>query len=132
MKSWKIFFTLGAMSAICAYSFYWLFDDLFYFMMQDKVNLSNEPIPDGIVDYSTFYKLIAISFICYLFTIFLLVKEFIKNTWWILFIFIVLQIACNSLLDELFFDPTKIELNEYIGTIVLIGLTFYSRNKWIK
>lgn len=132
MKLWKIFFTMGAISALCAYSFYWFFDDVFYFIMQDRYNLSNRPIPDGVVDYSTFFKFIAISFICYLLTIFFLVKEFIKSNWWVIFIFIVIQIACNALLDELFFDPTEIEVNEYIGTVAMIIITFYSRNKWFK
>lgn len=39
--------------------------------------------------------------------------------------------AINNLLDEIFFNPTKIDLNEYLTLIITIIVVYYNRDKWM-
>lgn len=129
--SWKLSFILGFSSAVIACSLYWWLDDLFYFIMQDKFNnITGKRIPDGKVDYSTYYKLSTFASVCYLHTVFTLVKKYIRNIFWIVTTFITFLIACNALVDELFFNPTLINLNEYIGTGIIISVAVLFKKKW--
>jgi hypothetical protein len=123
-----IIFILGFIAAFFAATFYKDLDKVFYFMMQDKFNNNTkELIPDGIPDYSIYYKLIAITISCYTYVIYGLVK----GKWSIVALVIFLT-ALNSLVDELFFNPTIISINEYIGFSIIILLAYLFRNKWTK
>lgn len=130
--NWKISFVLGFLSAFCASSFYKYFDKIFYFIMQDKFDIYGHLVSDGKVDYSTFYKLGTFSATCYTYTIFILVKEYIKNIWWSIFSLVVFLTAFNSFLDEILFDPTITSINEYIGFGITILLVYIFKHKWTK
>lgn len=45
--------------------------------------------------------------------------------------FLLLGLGINNLMDELFFDPTKLQLNELVFTIVIISFGLY-RQKLIR
>lgn len=127
-KSAKILFILGFISSILAYSFATEINKLLYFMMQDNCNnVTGVCNPDGLVDYSSYYKLIAFTFACYTYVIY----DLVRNKW-SLFSFIVFLTALNSLADELFFNPVKIETNEYLGFMLTIILTHLFKDKWEK
>lgn len=88
---------------------------------------------------SIFYTGIALSFLLYSYTIsetlkYLHKKEEISIRY-VIFSEIGLTACISNLIDELFFDPTKIEINEYItfllGTvlIIIINLQFKNGNR---
>jgi len=49
---------------------------------------------------------------------------------WSLVAFVVFLSSFNALLDELFFNPNEVDLNEYIGFFLTILLTIKFKNKW--
>ena len=49
---------------------------------------------------------------------------------WSLVAFVVFLSSLNALLDELFFNPNEVDLNEYIGFFLTILLTIKFKNKW--
>lgn len=71
-----------------------------------------------------YYIGVAISLFGYVLTITMLA---IKNNYSKKFVILseyVLILAMNNLLDELFFDPTKFQLNEYISVGIITLITF--------
>lgn len=75
-----------------------------------------------------FYHLIAVEFVL----LYGLIWVYSTGTW--RFVYQVFVLAClNSLIDEIFFDPTEIQINEYIGFIVIILITLiYASKKFFK
>ena len=73
------------------------------------------------------YHLIAFAFVGYTRTIYLC-----TTGEWSIMAFIVHLTAVNSFIDELFFDPTVIEANEYIAFLLFIIITIKNRKKWIR
>jgi len=76
---------------------------------------------------SGWYHLVAFAFVGYTRTIYLCTKGE-----WSIIAFIVHLTAINSFVDELFFDPTVIEANEYIAFILFIIIAVKNRKKWIQ
>lgn len=99
----KIWLTLGFASAFLAYS-------LFPFMWK-----------------GAWYDLTAFSFVAYTRVIYLNSKG---N--WSLMAFVINMTTISAFLDEIFFDPTKIDLNEYIATLIIIIITYKFKRKWIR
>jgi hypothetical protein len=73
------------------------------------------------------YHLTAFSFVCYLRVIYLMSHGVLS-----VIVFIAWLTSINALLDELFFDPSAIELNEYIGFIIMILIVFKYKCKWMR
>ena len=85
-----------------------------YFIHWYKVEYQYEIVEAGYYKFSALHDLLAASLVFYL------VKEKIPlriiGFWWVM-------LAVNQMLDELFFDATKFQINELLfGTVVL----FYS------
>lgn len=80
--------------------------------------------------FRLFYPGIALCFVGYTYVIYSLFKrlsKFEKKLNKIISVsYIIFLSTINNFIDELFFDPTKIELNEYIGFIIIILITFYN------
>lgn len=74
-----------------------------------------------------FYHLIALEFVFLYGVIWLY-----ATGKWKLVCQIFLLTCLNSLLDELFFDPTEITLNEYIGFGIIIITTLLYAKKFFK
>ena len=99
----KIWLTLGFISSMVAYT-------LFPFMWKDA-----------------FYHLTAFSFVSYTRVIYLQ-----TNGNWSIYAFIVWLATVNSFMDELFFDPKIIELNDYIGFTIMVLVVLKYKQKWIR
>jgi hypothetical protein len=102
-KKSKIWLILGFFSAVFAYSFY------------------------GNLWDGAWYDLTALSFFCYTRVIY---NE--SRGKWSLYAFIIHLTTVSALLDEWFFDPTKIEINEYIGFIIMVIIVMKFKGKWMK
>ena len=80
-------------------------------------------------NFQIFYIGISLAFVGYTYVIWLLtneLKRFDKRCFnFSLFAFVVYNTALNSFVDELFFDPTKLEINEYVGFLVIICTAYY-------
>ncbi len=76
---------------------------------------------------SGWYHLVAFSFVGYTRCIYLLSKG---N--WSVIAFIVHLTAVNSFVDELFFNPLAIELNEYIAAALFAVIVVKNRKRWIQ
>lgn len=98
----KIILILAFMCGLAAYNLrFWLWED-------------------------AFYHLIAVEFVL----LYGLIWSELKGTWRL--ISQVFFLACiNSLVDELFFDPGKISVNEWAGFVLIIITTFllYGKNR---
>jgi len=68
-----------------------------------------------------FYVGTAAAFVGYTFVLW---RKF-KNVW----TEIILAATSNALVDELFFDPTKLSLNEYIMFVVIVLIIIYNGRK---
>ena len=83
---------------------------------------------------SIFYGGISLCFVGYTYTIYLLFQRLADNnkklTNAISIAYVVYLAAFNSLIDELLFDPTKLQLNEYIGFVIIIILTYYNGKQY--
>tara|TARA_R110000787_G_scaffold28999_2_gene78955 strand:- start:570 stop:905 length:336 start_codon:yes stop_codon:yes gene_type:complete len=81
-------------------------------------------------DIQIFYKGLSLSFVGYTYVIYLFAKDY-KKRYFVFWSKIVFLTAVNSLVDELLFDPTKLQINEYIGFILTIIITYldHGRNK---
>lgn len=84
-------------------------------------------IPATYINIPVYYEFLAASYFC--FTLF--IYTVIKGSW-SLFAFFIWLVATNSLIDELFFDPKKIEVHEYISSIFLALIIFVYKNRWIR
>jgi len=99
----KIWFVIGTVCILCAYSIYtYLWD-------------------------SAFYHLTALSFVCFLRTIYLNIVGV-----WSLAVFIVWLATIDSLLDELFFKPQEISVHEYVSFTIIILLSIKYKTKWTR
>ena len=124
----KVILVLGFVSAFCAQTFYAKIDEILSPILQDAFNnMTGELSPDGKPDYSFYYKLTALAFVCYTYVIYTLVRG-----WWSIPCFIIFLTALNSLADELFFNPTCIQHNEYVGFMASVIIAIGFRNKWEK
>lgn len=125
IKSWiknriwlwlRIWLLLGFISALSAYSFYEVL----------------KPVWD-----KCFYMLTCVSFVSYTRVIYLtlkyphVVKVAFSGYWKIIGLVIHLS-TINALLDELFFNPKEIGINEYLAFVSMIGIVLYQRKKWIQ
>jgi hypothetical protein len=72
-----------------------------------------------------FYHLTAFSFVGYTRALYLQTKGD-----WSLAVFVVWLTCINSLLDEMFFNPSKLEANEYVGFLLIVFITLVQRKKW--
>lgn len=72
-----------------------------------------------------FYDLTALAFVCYTYVIYRLSKGK-----WSLLSFVIFLTTLNSFIDELFFDPTSLCINEYIGFVLTIIITHLFKDKW--
>jgi hypothetical protein len=75
----------------------------------------------------SFYHLTALSFCLIHYSQYLQAKGE-----WSIFVFSVFVITINNLLDELFFDPKKMDYNEIVTAIVIIVIAYTHKHKWIK
>lgn len=98
-----IWFVLAFISALAAYTF-----------------------PNSLWE-SGWYHLIAFAFVGYTRCIYLTAKG---N--WSIMAFIVHLTAVNSFIDELFFNPLEIELNEYIAAVLFAIIVVKNRKRWIR
>lgn len=76
-----------------------------------------------------FYIGTSLAFVGYTYVIWLLtnqLKRFDKRYFnFSLFAYVVYNTALNSLVDELFFDPTRLEINEYVGFLAIVCTAYY-------
>lgn len=102
MSTWaKIWFVLGFISAVAGYSFWsHLWDN-------------------------AFYQLVSFAFMCYTRALYLQTKGD-----WSIAVFVVWLTCLNSFLDEIFFNPKEMELNEYLGFLVIVLITTAQRKRW--
>jgi hypothetical protein len=47
-----------------------------------------------------------------------------------LFVFVVFMVTINNLLDEVFFDPKKMDYNEIITALIIVVIVWKFKNKW--
>lgn len=80
-----------------------------------------------------FYPGIALSFVGYTYIIHQLIKRLTIEKGYrkhiLIFSNVIFLTTVNNLLDEIFFNPTVISINEYMGFIVIIVVTIYNYNK---
>ena len=74
-----------------------------------------------------FYHATAFSFVCFLHSLY----RQAKGTW-SLIAFVVLMLSINNCIDELFFDPTEVDLNEWVSFGIIVLIVYIERRKWIK
>lgn len=67
-----------------------------------------------------FYTLIAVEF-CVLYFI---IWQTVTGKYWRLTMQAIFITCLSSLIDEIFFDPSKIGINEYVGFVVIVLTTF--------
>ena len=81
---------------------------------------------------SIFYVGTSLSFVGYTYVIYRLIKiiEIRKNKRFLLISANIIHLtSINNLLDEMFFDPTIININEYIGYFLITILIIYKHRK---
>ena len=85
---------------------------------------------------SVFYYGTCLSFVGYTLVIKLLFIELSKYQKGlnkiIIFASVVNMVCLNSLIDEVFYDPQKIGVNEYVGFFICIALAIYENRKRLK
>lgn len=116
VKNYKLILILSFAVAFCTYSFWQPLKECF-----------------GV---KIFYPGISLSFVGYTYVIKILIEKIsisdksakpyhkIAN--------IIFLSASNNMIDEIFFDPTKMEINEYIGFIIIIILTYFKDGRFRK
>ena len=84
-------------------------------------------------DIQIFYPTVALCFLGYTYVIYEFVKEGYKVdkklSSMLLWSEVILMTNISSVLDELFFDPTKLGVNEYIGFFLIILTALYNERK---
>ena len=112
----RIWLLMGFISALGAYSFYEFL----------------KPVWDG-----CFYHLIAFAFFCYTRVIFLgaksptALKSALSRNWKIPVLIIHLS-TVSALFDEMYFNPQKLEINEYISFGIMIVIVLIQRKIWTR
>ena len=85
---------------------------------------------------SIFYYGTCLAFVGYTLVIKLLIIELSKHTQglkkFIIISSVINMVCVNSLVDEVLFDPQKIEVNEYIGFFICIVLAIYENRKRLR
>lgn len=79
-----------------------------------------------------FYPFTALMFLGYTYVIHLLFKKIYskgKRNFIVPFSRVVYLTTVNNLIDEIFFNPREIGLNEYIGFLVIVLISFYNYYK---
>lgn len=99
----KIYYILSVCCVVVAY--------LFYPHLWDKA----------------FYHLTALSFCFIHYSQYLQAKGNYS-----LFVFVVFIVTLNNMLDELFFDPVKIDYNEIITALIALVIIVTHSKKWRK
>ena len=99
----KIWLTLGFISSMIAYT-------IFPFIWS-----------------GAWYDLTAFSFVSYTRVIYLQ-----THGNWSIYAFIVWLTTVNTFMDELFFNPEIIELNEYAGFTIMVLIVLKYKKKWIR
>ncbi len=74
-----------------------------------------------------FFDLVAISFS--LMWLFVYLKS---KGWWSITFFVFFLVSLNNLMDELFFDPVKYDLNEITGAILITLITILFKKTWTR
>ena len=81
-----------------------------------------------------FYPLNALIMVSYSYVVYYLIKQKYneKGSFLILLTRIIYLTTINNLVDEIFFDPTRISINEYVGFAFLVIFTCYNylKKKW--
>lgn len=68
-----------------------------------------------------FYHFIALEFVL----LYFLIWNEVESRIWSVVARTMALVCLDSLIDELFFDPTRISLNEYIGFVLIIIITIF-------
>ncbi len=104
MNKWaKIWFFIATVSVVMAYSLHPLLWE------------------------SSFFHLTSLAFVGFIRALYL------QTTGdWSLAVFVVWLISINSLLDELLFDPTEMDYNEWTGFALIMLITLIQRKKWTR
>lgn len=74
---------------------------------------------------NAFYHLIALSFCLIHYSHYLQSKGNYS-----LFVFVVFMMTVNNLLDEVLFDPKKLDYNEIITALIIAVIVWKFKNKW--
>jgi lipoprotein signal peptidase len=77
-------------------------------------------------DYA-FYHLTALTFVL----LTRLVWRLTKDSRYKLVALVMHITAINNLIDELFFDPTIIDYNEYLTLLITVIVVYYNKEKWM-
>jgi hypothetical protein len=84
-------------------------------------------------DLSIFYPSVALCFLGYTFVIYEFVRIAYKTNKKLSSLLawseVILATTISNVLDEMFFDPTKLELNEYIGFVLIILIAVFNDYK---
>lgn len=84
-------------------------------------------------DLSIFYPTVALCFLGYTFVIYEFVRIAYKTdkklSNFLAWAEVVLATTFSNVIDELFFDPTKLELNEYISFVIIILIAVFNEYK---
>ena len=76
---------------------------------------------------SAFYHLISFAFLFYTLNLYILSKGSDS-----LVAFVIFSTVLNSTVDEMFFDPTTVDINEYIGFLMIIAITVMFKGRWLR
>ncbi len=84
-----------------------------------------------------FYPCTALMFVGYTYVIFLFAKKAYfndrKNRFIVFFTRIIYLTTVNNLVDEIFFNPRAININEYLGFALIVVVAYYNYyRKWEK
>ncbi len=86
--------------------------------------------------FSLFYYGTCLSFVGYTLVIKLLLIELSKHQKGLVFLIVLASVinnaTINSFVDEVFYDPTKIEFNEYIGFVICVFVAIYENRKRLR
>ena len=74
-------------------------------------------------DVQIFYKGISLSFVGYSYVVYLFAKDY-KRSYFVFWSRVIFLTTVNSFVDEIIFDPTKLQLNEYIGFALTIIIAY--------
>lgn len=79
-----------------------------------------------------YYLGTALSTVGFLWVIRYFIKKHCSDRWVKIVGEIIFATSINNLVDELFFDPQKIGINEYIGFLLIIALAICQSIEWKK
>jgi hypothetical protein len=47
-----------------------------------------------------------------------------------LFVFVIFVVTLNNIIDEIFFDPSKMDYNEIVTALVILAIVLRFKKKW--